>query len=111
MTATTLTRRTVGTVTVEHVDFDVRDQRGRAIGAAVTTFMVTFTALPDGATSGWCHAPGTFFGLCVQATRNGRGYGASQPWRFFATAAERARALAASLTASRRRASAKAVAC
>lgn len=107
---TPLTTRTthMDTQAWEQVDFGLVDARGRAIGAEVYTAIVTFTALPETATSGYCAAPGTYFALCIQVTRNGRHYGAGQPYRYFATEAERAHATAASLAASRRRAEKKA---
>jgi hypothetical protein len=96
--------RVDGTRTHEHVDFGVADKRGRAIGALVETETVTFVPAPVGATSGWHRAPGTFFRLCVQATRNGKEYGASQPDHYFATEAERVAAITKMLAGSRRRA-------
>jgi len=104
MAALTALRTVDGTRKQEHVDFEVSDQRGRAIGALVDTRLVTFIALPADATNGYRHPAGTFYALCIQATRNGRPYGAGQPHRYFANEAERTTARTASLAASRRRA-------
>lgn len=102
-------RKTVdGTRTTAHVDFGVADARGRAIGVRIETAVVTFAALPADATSGWVRAPGTYYLLCMQATRNGARYGATQPAHYFATDAERTAAMTKMFAASRRRAVAKA---
>jgi len=88
------------------VSFDVRDTKGRVIGAGITTFAQEFTDLPaDPQPTSWSTVPaGFYFCFTPQATRNGLPYGASQNRRRFSTAAERDQAVAEYLADARKRA-------
>jgi hypothetical protein len=85
-------------------DFGVRDSKGRVLGANVATGRRVFEAAQVGNGSWWTLAPGTHFYFCPQATRDGRGFGATQGARYFATAAERDAAVARYLDSARKRA-------
>jgi hypothetical protein len=99
---TTLTRTTDMQTTEE--DFGTQDAKGRRIGARIRTWeTLAETAAPD-ACMYYHLAPGTYFTLDVQATRDGTRFGASQHLRYFATAAERDNALARYLIDARKRA-------
>ena len=77
-----------------HVEFGVIDQRGREIGANISEWEVSMVPLPEDHRG--CYstlAPGCYFALRTQATRNGLEYGATQSSRHFSTEAERIRAL------------------
>lgn len=64
-----------------------KDLKGRMIGAAISTGTVDFvpTAHPG---SGYHLPAGHYFWARVQATRNGRGYGAHQSPSYFKTEIE-----------------------
>lgn len=73
--------------------FGVVDNKGRRVGALVMAGKSRFDAQPESAISGWNIAPGEYFWIQVQATRNGISFGPAQPRRFFATSAERTAAV------------------
>lgn len=89
----------------EVIDFEIRDAKGRSIGAQVATWNATMEARDHGRST---LPPGPAFGLNTMATRRGIPYGASQPSQWFATEEERAAALAAYLDGARKRAAKKA---
>lgn len=100
------TTRTFGEITREAHDFGVKDPRGRAIGASVSYAMITHEKVSIYDVNGayWRVAPGAYFGLHTQATRDGRTYGASQTWQLFKTAGDRSDALGAYLRGAEKRA-------
>jgi hypothetical protein len=82
------------TIEKNQVDFGIVDSRGRKIGACVSTFERTMEFVPEDH-NGCYHlvAPGSYFMLRTQATRNGVAYGATQSSRYFKTEEERTHAL------------------
>ena len=72
----------------------LKDSKGREIGCSVYRGGSTMTELPaETFEKGYCSyrvmVPGFYFTFLPQATRNGESYGASQPFEFFRTEAER----------------------
>ena len=102
------TRDSQKTETIQR-EFDVKDSKGRAIGARVVLFTLTYTEIPEDSSVYWTHAPGTVIAFCPQALRNGQKYGAAQSFveckdeadreakieKYFAGARKRAEKLAA----------------
>lgn len=60
----------------ELVDFGMRDEKGRAIGARRVISRVEYVAAGEGARSGYNRAPGVWYVVHVQPTRDGEKYGA-----------------------------------
>lgn len=79
----------------EYFVFGICDSRGRSIGARIT-YAIAETG-PESQRR-WRLAPvgapaeGDLYAMTVHATRSGEDFGASQPWRFFLTEADRDRA-------------------
>jgi hypothetical protein len=70
--------------------FDLRDQKGREVGANIVFHVYTFEPLADGDRG--CYntvEPGTYFSWQPHATRNGECYGPIQNWNLCKTEAER----------------------
>ncbi len=84
---TTTTFKLIGTPEVENHDFGFTDQKGRAVGLRIERAEVEF--YPSGSSYGYTRAPGHYFRADGHATRAGKKYGASQDYKYFATAAER----------------------
>lgn len=83
------TRRTQYTVEpLKIVDFELRDKKGRRVGAQVVLTVETLAPAPEGE-YGYTQPPGTYFCFRPSATRNGKPFGAIQTKRFFATFEER----------------------
>lgn len=93
-------------MTVHH-EFGVgRDSKGRTIGANISTGTLELIEIPEDY-QGWFYAdkePGTYYVLCVHATRGGESFGALQRERFFKTVAERDAAIAKYLKEAAKRA-------
>jgi len=66
-------------------------------GARIWRSTAVFVPFVAGWPSGYDREPGTYFGLRVHATRNGKTFGAVQRTRFFVTEIEREAAAAAYL--------------
>lgn len=95
----------------EFVSFDVTDAKGRTIGCVATRFegdTVTDTTERSHSLAKAEEADGHYFYACVEATRNGVRYGASQPDTRFKTAEERDAFITKRVEASRKAANKKA---
>jgi|SRR5215471_8178328 len=80
-------------ITTSNEHIDITETRGARLVRSTAVF--TLLALPaDGWTQDYEREPGTYYGLCVQSTRNGKKFGACQHTRYFATEAARERAAA-----------------
>lgn len=88
----------------EHVSFEVKDKRGRMIGARITRNTITYSPQDEGKTWGYQTEAGTFPFVIFQATRNGQRYGASQPLKIVKDDAEAEAVIAKYLAAARKRA-------
>ena len=88
---TTLCCRANQTKTIEHVETDMVDAKGRKIGYSVIRCDYDYVAVPAGQTWGAAEVvPGTHeFEGCVQPTRDGADFGACTPPCRASTAAER----------------------
>lgn len=77
----------------EHVNtthgFGARDGKGRELGAAVSLYELDMVPQAPEATWSQVRAPGHYYVVRVQATRNGHHYGASNPEQYFTTEAAR----------------------
>jgi hypothetical protein len=65
--------------TRDHVDFGMKDAKGRAIGYRISRYLMTIVERPDSDAFGECCKPGdlgTWFMADTHATRNGVTYGA-----------------------------------
>jgi len=72
------------------VSFGRLDRLGRDVGVLISYYDdVIFTLAGPDARSGYLIPAGTYQGVCLQATRNGFPYGATQGAVFFDTAEER----------------------
>lgn len=90
-----------------HHDFGCTDERGRAMGADITTGTHEFAVIegePQQWTAWFTIAPGTHFYFRPHATRNGRGFGALQSARYFSTKQERETAIQKYLADAKKRA-------
>ncbi len=94
--------------TTERPRFGIKDRLGRDIGVRIATFAAVFTEASEEDTGCYRHEPGYFFGVNIQATRNGVEYGASQPNKYFKTIEERDAHIAKRLEESRKAAEKKA---
>lgn len=77
----------------EFLRFGAFDAKGREIGACIERETISIADMPAdhrGIFYRLSFAPigGTIFSICVQKTLNGRGFGASQSTKFFATSEE-----------------------
>ena len=92
-----------------NVEFGQADERGRKIGAKIREDEVRMEALPEDHHGAYSTlAPGLYFVLRTQATRNGLEYGATQMARHFTTEVERIHALGSYLRTAELRAMKKA---
>jgi len=87
--------------------YPVTDAAGRAIGAKVSTWEATFGPSPPEDSSWWSLAPGHYFACRMQATRNGKPYGATQKAQYFTTPEARKAAIQKYLDAAAKRAQAR----
>lgn len=72
-----------------HIEaFHVQDEKGRWLGTGINTFTSEFS--PAGGVCGYPMEPGRYYSVCIQATKDGKDWGASQPTKHFKTAEERA---------------------
>jgi hypothetical protein len=109
MTSTKCRRDIFRTDIREHIEFPQSDRLGRQIGILVDTMMVSFIELPEGGepVSYYKHAPGVFFAVRAQATRNSIAYGATQSIEYFETEAKRAAYIAKRVDTARKAAQKK----
>jgi hypothetical protein len=77
-------------VALAFVPFGIFDTKGREVGVVVRTWEVVATEVPNTNTCWHNHIKevGEYFAVSIQSTRNGKGYGASQPDSYFKTQAE-----------------------
>lgn len=85
------------------IAFNLRDERGRAIGATVTCLPCTWVDSEYGYTERDGVTKAHVFACQVQANRNGVCYGASQTMRHFTNTAERDAYAAAQVESMRKR--------
>lgn len=95
-------------IAVSHVEFDGRDAKGRQFGVQVVTDSIVLVPASDSDHSYWSKAPGTYLRACVQSTKNGECWGASQPYKWFDTEGDRAAWIEARVKRSRAAAAKKA---
>lgn len=83
-------KKYIGSGTINHVDFNLKDDKGRAIGLSVGIFFVTVTEAAETDRNCWLNfdAPGDYVGVTMQATRNGKDYGSSQYPEYYKTQEE-----------------------
>lgn len=90
------------------VDLGAMDRKGRRHGAEVRTSEYTYRAMTAEEVARertwWRINPGHYFTVIVQALKNGKNWGASQPRHFFSTLAERDDYIASRLADMRKRA-------
>lgn len=94
-----------------HESFGAYDEKGRAIGAYITTGVHEFRAVAsdeDPLRRFWRMPAGRYFHFTPHATRDQRPYGAMQSRAYFTTEAERDAAIAEYLASAKKRAEAKA---
>lgn len=111
MTTTKTHRSLYGNVQREQVDFGTTDKQGRAVGASIETYEVTYTEVTDAQLQPYQgyyrHAPGHFYAVRFWATRDGKGYGPCQPEKTFTTVTDRNIAIERYLVGARARALSK----
>lgn len=107
MTYTTIDRELIINEGREVHDFGNVDAKGRKIGATINFATYTLVEAPD-ARGGYCKAPGTYYCFVVQATRDGKAFGAGQPLVWCTTEEARAKKVAAYLIGAYKRATKKA---
>lgn len=91
---------------VSYYNFDLKDSKGRVIGARIQTKIVEYTAIEGtNLTAYWDIEPGVYFAFIPHATRNGEIYGPVQNERRFKTRLERENAIDKYLKDARKRAS------
>lgn len=93
----------------EAVDFGLLDLNRRALGARLTFAVMTVSPAVGGHSLGQPEELGDWFGVCIQMTRRGRSFGASQPTHWFRSEAE-ARAWASKSLEDRRKRHARKIA-
>jgi hypothetical protein len=95
------TKRTVASKEEQKIPFSYTDAKGRVIGVIIETAMVVFedNERNDG---GYNFAPGVYFYACVQASRDGVSFGASQYGEHFKSEEERTAYVSKRLSASRK---------
>lgn len=84
-------------------DFNVCDSRGRLIGAVIYYREIELVEAAPETRSWYNHPAGYWYTATMQATRDGKPYGASQTRRWFATEAEREAAVNKYLADARKR--------
>lgn len=98
-------------MTTETRSFNVKDRLGRTIGAHVSLSNAADEKITSTGELTWSAKKaldeGKPFRLNVSATRNGHHYGASQSSQYFATEADRAKAVANYFKAAEKRAAKK----
>lgn len=111
---TTIRSKKVNTIreSVEKIDFDTIDSKGKKIGALIVRDTETYEVMTDAdiKASIWAShvKPGVWFTYRIQTTRNGSAFGATQPKHYFATVEERDVAIHAHLARSMKTAAKKA---
>lgn len=89
----------------EHFDFGETDSKGRKIGAVANTYEADVV---DAGDSNYYYtsfdSEGHYFGVRVQATRNAKSFGASQPIKWFSSKAEALDHMAARISSSQKQA-------
>jgi hypothetical protein len=95
------------------VRFGCYDEKGREIGALITTCVHEFAPLTEEDLAGTYYsfyrkAPGRYFAFRPHATRNASTYGACQGWHYSSSEEERAAVIAKYLADARKRAERKA---
>ena len=97
---------------VEAAEFDIKDSKGRAMGASILRTTETYELMTDAEvkTSYFCSfiCVGTWYVANIQTTRDGKCYGASQPNLYFASVEARDEAVHAHLARSMKAAAKKA---
>lgn len=88
----------------EQHEFGVKDRFGRAIGASVSYVIATFRPWTSTNHSRSPREPGTYYEVRVQATRDGKAYGAGFNGAMFETAEDRDAYVAKYLKEARKRA-------
>ena len=85
--------------------FDNTDAKGRKHGVEIVTFDASFKEIDESTPyyTYWRHEPGEFFGLHLQATKDGKAWGASQRTQIFNTKEERAAAIEKRMQAARKK--------
>lgn len=93
----------------EYIGFDNVDAKGRKIGCVIERTTAEFKAEPSSQYHAYFSDKwlGVSFTACVEATRNGQRYGASQSTSHFRTEAEREAFIAKRIAASRKAAAKK----
>ena len=97
------TQREIKIITLAPVTLGLTDDKGRKIGLNIERGTGVYTP-SDSPGNGYTVAPGTYFALRIQATRNGLVYGASQPWRMYKSEVEREAQIQKIITATQKRA-------
>lgn len=92
----------------DFVHYDHYDAKGRRIGAKITRSVIEYVPVPEGQTWGNCREAGVYLCACVEATRDGQRYGASQTTMHFTSEDDRERFIAKRLIASAKAAAKKA---
>jgi|ERR1041385_146649 hypothetical protein len=90
------------------VAFHIKDAKGRWMGCKVFTGTLETAAAPEKMGAYYLLEPGFYFTAYVQATRDGKLYGASQPSHQFKTVEERADWIAKRVESGRKAAEKKA---
>jgi hypothetical protein len=108
MTKILTDRKTLTQIARESFAFEAFDAKGRQIGCIVQRNEVEFVAAPEGQTWGWTSMEGHYYAARVEASRDGKVYGASQPTRYFVTKDEAEAFIAKRVDASRKAAAKKA---
>jgi hypothetical protein len=84
-------------------NFGAKDAKGREIGAMVMLKECEFVEVPDASFCYYTREPGKYFAWSGQSCRDGVSFGASQPWRYCANEAERAKAIIEYLSNAKKR--------
>jgi hypothetical protein len=98
------TQRNDITSTVEHLDLNATDDRGRAIGVRIIRTTEVYGPAPANAPCWSELEPGTWYGVRLHTTRNGQPWAASQQGYLLHTPEEREAKLAALLAGHQKRA-------
>ena len=85
-TAILASKTTIDATETRRISFDIKDSKGREIGARISIRLVNFVAHDKGATYGYLVEPdalGEYWEFEPHATRDGGSYGACQSSRRF----------------------------
>jgi hypothetical protein len=97
---------------LERVDFGMTNAKGAALGAMIIRETEVYQEMSEAEFNKTRMAsltlPGVWFTYCVQTTRNGAGFGASQPTHYFRSIEERDVAIHAHMARSMKAAAKKA---